>query len=344
MAKRKRLTPAQPDYLHAPQAAPETKSALGPHGPAPIAQVAGDASAIAALQEVTSAMRAARTEGRLVQRLPLGAIISDHLTRDRLMADAEDLEALVNSLRQHGQRTPIEVMELPDGRFGLISGWRRLTALELLQKETGSEKFGSVLALLRQPENASDAYVSMVEENEIRVGLSYYERARVVALVVGQGVFATEKIALAKLFAAASRSKRSKIGSFLTVFHALDAVLRFPTHIGERQGLALAKALEADTDLSERLTARLAETPEEEQAAIRKALSAGQGAPKAAPAVTKPQSDPPEPDAKPDAEELRPGVFMANEGGFLKRRLVLSGPKVDQAFQDRLAGWLKDAE
>ncbi|MCB1367855.1 MAG: ParB N-terminal domain-containing protein, partial [Rhodobacteraceae bacterium] len=233
MAKRKRLTPAQPDYLNAPLAAPEVKSALGP---APIAQVAGAASAIAALQEVTAAMRDARAEGRLVQRLPLASVAGDHLTRDRLAADAEDLDALVASIREHGQRNPIEVMELPDGRFGLISGWRRLTALEQLAAEPGGEKFATVLALLRTPENASDAYVSMVEENEIRVGLSYYERARVVALVVEQGVFPTEKIALARLFAAASRAKRSKIGSFLRVFHALDDVLRFPTHLGERQG------------------------------------------------------------------------------------------------------------
>lgn len=278
MAKRKRLTPASPDFLNAPPAAPEVKSALGPHGPAPIAQVAGEASAIAALQEVTAAMRDARVEGRLVQRLPLSSIVTDHLTRDRLMADAEELDALVSSIREHGQRTPIEVMELPEGRYGLISGWRRLTALELLSKEPGGDRFGAVLALLRRPENASDAYISMVEENEIRVGLSYYERARVVALSAGQGVFPTEKIALAKLFAAASRAKRSKIGSFLRLFHALDDVLRFPTHLGERQGLALAKALEGDEGAAEALRARLeaaeVQTPEEEQIALQAALSA----------------------------------------------------------------------
>lgn len=352
MAKRKRLTPAQPDYLNAPLAAPEVKSALGP---APIAQVAGAASAIAALQEVTAAMRDARAEGRLVQRLPLASVAGDHLTRDRLAADAEDLDALVASIREHGQRNPIEVMELPDGRFGLISGWRRLTALEQLAAEPGGEKFATVLALLRTPENASDAYVSMVEENEIRVGLSYYERARVVALVVEQGVFPTEKIALARLFAAASRAKRSKIGSFLRVFHALDDVLRFPTHLGERQGLALAKALEWDAGASV-LRSRLkaagpARSPEEELDILQKALKAGQKrrdfdpapAPAASSAAKPPadQSSAPEPARDPPAEP-RPGVFLTNEGGYLKRRIVLSGPKVDQAFQDRLVAWLTE--
>lgn len=342
MAKRKRLTPAQPDFLDSPQAAPEKKSLLGPHGPAPIAQVAGDASAIAALQEVTAAMRDARTEGRLVQNLPLTSIVSDHLTRDRLLADAEELDALVSSIREHGQRTPIEVMELPDGRFGLISGWRRLTALERLAKDPGGERFGTVLALLRTPETASDAYISMVEENEIRVGLSYYERARVVALVVEQGVFPTEKIALARLFAAASRAKRSKIGSFLRVFHALDDVLRFPTHLSERQGLALAKALEWDAGaaaLRTRLkTAGPAKTPAGELEILQKALKAGQKR-----SVSDSTPDPvPDQGEKSATTELCPGVFMANEGGFLKRRIVLSGPKVDMAFQERLATWLKE--
>ena len=50
----------------------------------------------------------------------------------------------------------------------------------------------------------------MVEENEIRVGLSYYERARIVAKAVAQGVFETEKQALQRLFHTASRPKRSK--------------------------------------------------------------------------------------------------------------------------------------
>ena len=257
--------------------------------------------------------------------------------------------------REHGQRTAIEVMELSDGRYGLISGWRRLAALERLSNEAaGDDKFCTVLALLRQPENASDAYVSMVEENEIRVGLSYYERARVVALVVGQGVFPSEKVALAKLFAAGSRANRSKIGSFLRLFHALDDVLRFPTHLGERQGLALAKGLDGSLDgvettlgaLRARLTAAEPATPEVEWATLQEALSAGQGAAVPDP-VAKPAERSAEKPTPPKAgapAELRPGVFLANEGGYLKRRVVLTGPKVDEAFQKHLEKWLREAE
>ena len=156
MAKRRRLTPAQSDYLGS--AGPlETKAWGAPSrpgleasalAPPPIAQVAGETSAVAALAEVSGALAGARAEGRLVQRLPLDAVEIDYLVRDRLGIDVEEMAALVESIRLHGQRTPIEVTEIApgsvsgnvSGRFGLISGWRRLTALRQLADETGEAR------------------------------------------------------------------------------------------------------------------------------------------------------------------------------------------------------------
>ena len=46
-----------------------------------------------------------------------------------------------------------------------------------------------------------DAYVAMVEENEIRVGLSFYERARIAAKSVEAGVYPDDRAALRALFA-----------------------------------------------------------------------------------------------------------------------------------------------
>ena len=108
--------------------------------------------------------------------------------------------------------------------YGLISGWRRLEALKALHAETGEPRFATVQALVRRPETAADAYVAMVEENEIRVGLSQYERARVAARATERGVFPSEKAALLALFATASRPKRSRIRAFLELYHALDGV------------------------------------------------------------------------------------------------------------------------
>ncbi len=331
MAKRLRLTPPKDGYLAEAgpvSAGTETKSTLSAPfgaGVAPIARVAADAAATAALDLVSDELRRARAEGRLIQSLPLEAVIEDYLVRDRVTVAPEELAALTESLRARGQQAPIEVVDLGQGRYGLISGWRRLAALRGLRAETGEARFGTVLALLRRPADAGAAYVAMVEENEIRVGLSYYERARIVAKAVEQGVFPGPKQALQSLFSAASRAKRSKIGSFLAIVGALDGALRHPTAIGERMGLALAQALEADPDLAGRIRAEIAArrpaTAEAELALLAAALRAGAARPPAPPAPAG-------------------GIRVALERGPSGPRIVLTGAGVDAALQARIEAWL----
>ena len=271
MAKRKRLTPANPAFLDTP--APETKSMFST---APIADVARDASASAALDELSDTMARARDEGRMVVDLPLDQIEVDYLVRDRLVVEETEMRTLMASLRDRGQQTPIEVMQIGDSRYGLISGWRRCKALSLIAEEDRNEA-PTVLALLRKPEEASDAYLAMVEENEIRVDLSYFERARIVAKAVEEGVYAMERTALQELFRAASRAKRSKIGSFLPVVRALDGHLRFPHVLSERLGLGLAQVLTEDPGFADDLRARLEaaepDSAEAETAVLVKALA-----------------------------------------------------------------------
>ena len=123
MAKRRRLTETEIAALTpGGEPAPETKSmpryplGVAPGAArAPIAQVAGEAAAQAALDEVAGELKAAREEGRLVLSLPLEAIKADHLLRDRITQDEAEMEALQESLRARGQQTPIEVVELTGG-------------------------------------------------------------------------------------------------------------------------------------------------------------------------------------------------------------------------------------
>ena len=119
----------------------------------------------------------------------LAAVEAAHLVRDRVVLAEDEMAALSDSLRARGQQTPIEVMELDAGRYGLISGWRRLTALQQLHAETGDAAFASIKALLRRREDLSAAYVAMVEENEIRADLSFYERARIAVQAAAAGVY-----------------------------------------------------------------------------------------------------------------------------------------------------------
>lgn len=246
MAKRRRLTPFDPGAI--PPLAMLSARASGP-----IADVAGDASTHAALDALADEMSAARAQGRMIEAIPLVRIKPNHLIRDRIAVDGEEMEALVESLRARGQQAPAEVVALNSGRFGLISGWRRFRALERLHAETGEARFATIAAIIRTPQSAADAYLGMVEENEIRAGVSFYERARLAAEAARIGVHADVPAAIAALYARATASKRSKIGSFVTLHEELGAHLRYGSAISEKLGLALVQALKTDDGFGPRL-------------------------------------------------------------------------------------------
>ncbi|MEL7182035.1 MAG: ParB/RepB/Spo0J family partition protein [Pseudomonadota bacterium] len=333
MAKRKRLIPTPlaggPPVLETKEGSlpgmsrPGAATSLTP----PVAQVAGEAASTGALQEMADYLATARAEGRMLEALPLSQIVTDHLRRDRIvpggdMLADEDMAALVDSLRARGQQAPIDVVKLtntPQTRYGLISGMRRVTALRHLMAETGEARFATVKARVLPRDGASAAYLAMVEENEIRADISFYERARIVVQAVEAQAFPDKTAALQGLFGNVSRAKRSKIGSFMAVVGALDGVLRFPQAISERRGLALAKALEGDKRLAARILRALEKTapqhPAAEQAVLDRALRPSKPKPEAAPQP----------------------VTLATEGD----RLVLSGPGVDAGLKRDLAAWLK---
>lgn len=336
MAKRKRLSPANPALFGAADgSAPLTR--------APIADVAREAATNSALEDVTQELQQARDTGRMVLRLTLTDIRLDHLVRDRVVADDEDMEILMSSLGERGQQTPIEVMDLDDGRYGLISGWRRCQALLRLTDDGAHD--GTVLALKRAPSEASEAYLSMVEENEIRVGLSYFERARIAAKTVEQGVFETEKAALLTLFRAASRAKRSKIRSFLPLVAAFDGVLAFPHAIGERLGLRLSAALAAQPALAgvvqEAISTHHPETSDAEIALLTRLVGASEAASNQS---LKAGTEPKQADmsGKPVApvleQQVRPQLKArwARDGDHL----TLWGADMTPELRDRLFDWL----
>jgi hypothetical protein len=315
---RRRLLPT-PAFAEAP-GVPRAEHAPVPFPAAPIAQIAADAAGTAAARELARALEAARDEGRLVLDLALDAIAPDHLARDRIPAEDPEMAALRASIRAHGQRTPVEVTPLVETDagalpYGLLSGWRRLAALKALHAETGEARFATVRALVRRPETARDAYVGMVEENEIRLGLSQYERARVAARAAARGVFESEEAALRTLFAAASRPKRSRIRAFLELYRALDEVLRFPAHLPERLGLALVERIrQGDAPrIAAALAAERPATPEAELALLARLAR------------------PPRPAPRP-AREIRPGVTLEQKLAGRTLTLRLTGRGVTPAL------------
>ena len=298
----------------------------------PISHVAREASATAALEALAGEVAQARATGRMIETISLDAVETDYLVRDRVALDEAEMTALVESLRSHGQRMPVDLVDLgpnaPRRRYGLISGWRRITALRQLHDETGEERFGQVLALLRRPEAAGEAYIAMVEENEIRAGLSYYERARIAARAVEAGAFADRGEALRALYATASRAKRSKIGSFLMIVDALDGALRFPGVIPERLGLALAARL-AEPEFGAALAAELAAAPSQTAAAETARLTA---------ALARTSARNPRRAAADAPPQTAAGSCLSSRRGG---GIVLTGPGVDAAFRARLEKWLQ---
>lgn len=265
MAKRKRLEAPSADALKEIEAgfARETSGAgsLGPMPP--IAKIAGEAAAGASALSGEERLRAARDTadaeryrraleaGLVVQELRVSDIAPAAMSRDRMVVDDEEMEELIASIRAHGLRLPIEVFENePDpeqggARYGLISGWRRLMATTSLMVEMRGEAFTTIKAIVRPRGNAAEAYVAMVEENEIRSNLSQYERGRIAVLAAGQGAFGSVEEAVNTLFHAGSKAKRSKIRAFAELHEELGDMLHHADKLSERQGLRVVSAIRA---------------------------------------------------------------------------------------------------
>lgn len=114
------------------------------------------------------------------------------------------------------------------------------------------------------------AFVSMIEENEVREELSHFERGRIAVIAADQGAFSNTEDAVAKLFATGSKAKRSKIRSFALIFEELGDMLHFPEGLTERRGLQLAGALRkgAEGQLREALSQYAPADADEEWAII----------------------------------------------------------------------------
>lgn len=339
MAKRKRLTPASITGAEsASESALETKASypLGVAPPArtraPIAQVAGEASAQAALTEVAEELQAARDTGRLVQMLELEAVKVDHLHRDRMVSEAEEMVALKASIAARGQQTAIEVVDLGQtqggGQYGLISGWRRLQAISALHAETGEARFAKVQALIKPIETVSDSYVAMVEENEIRADLSYYERARLACEAAKVGVYPNPERAVQVLFANTTPAKRSKIKAFTRIHLELGRSLHFAAAIPERLGLELVRKMEGAPKLADQIRESLRSKRPADAAAERKALEILLKGGKAVKAAAQ---------AKAAPQEVLPGVALESR----KNRLTLRGAGVTPELKEALLSWLK---
>ena len=294
MAKRRKLEAPSAEEINKieDEFRRETASRPSLGGGAPIAQVAGEAAQqmqtasaeiragqarfAAELQE----LRAARDAGLVMVEIPLNQIDPDAMVRDRIDLAEDDMMELRQSIAASGLRLPIEVFELASPRengekYALISGYRRYMAVRALHGLTGDNTYSMIRAIVRPRAEADVAFVSMVEENEVRAQLTPFERGRIAVISAQQGAFVNIEDAVNRLYATASKAKRSKIRSFAMIFEELGDMLTFPEALTEKRGLRLAQALRSGGDavLRDAMARRVPENPEQEWATVESVIA-----------------------------------------------------------------------
>ncbi len=298
------------DPIETEVVAPRKKRNIGPMGAA-VREAAGS------LQESTEAkteqrrqnasdakaFREAQEDGRVLQRIRTSEISTDDLPRDRLelgqVALSDEMEELKASIRDRGQKEPIEVYLDRDGNYQLKKGWRRLTALQQLHEQTRDDRFLEVLARVEQgAHDRMDRYVDMVEENVVREDLTFAEMAQVVwRAKLDPQVEETDSDALINsLYGSLHKMKRSYIRSFFYLQMIYGDRLKWPKAISRNLGVAVAREIKAgtNTDVLEKALDK-AESADEQNAAltafVETARSVGTATEQGiAPAVIKPAS------------------------------------------------------
>lgn len=184
-----------------------------------------------------------------VRLIPTNEIDAEALPRDRLAVDDRPLGELIDSIAADGLRMPIEVWALseprPPCRYGLISGFRRLAAYQRLDADSPEGRFAAIPAFLREPRSVRHAMAQMIDENEMRVEISPWERARILSRAVEEGIFATVDAAVAGLFPLADRNKRSRLRLTVPVVEELDGCLATPERLSQNRLMKLAAGFAA---------------------------------------------------------------------------------------------------
>lgn len=201
--------------------------------------------------------------GLITDMIPLDAIDTHKLIRDRAPVADFELAELVASIREIGLSNPIRVEAAADGRYELIQGWRRLSAYRQLLADTGdADSWGHIPAgIVAQGDALEQLYRRMVDENMVRKDISFAEMAQL-ALHYAMDPQTAEndpEKAVAILFKSAGYQKRSYIRNFIPLVQRLDGVLIYPQEIPRALGLSLAQKLDEVPGLVAAIRADLAD-------------------------------------------------------------------------------------
>jgi ParB family chromosome partitioning protein len=210
-----------------------------------------------------------KKEGLITDRVPLEAVVTDMLLRDRKPGADEDLGELMLSIREVGLSNPIRVEARPDGGYELIQGMRRLMAYRALLEETGDPAFATIPAgIVPAGDKLETSYRRMVDENLVRKDISFAEMATLARGYAADPANDCPEVsdAVALLFKSASYTKRSYIRAFAELLMRLDKVLAHPSAIPRNLGVDLKRLMEKDETLVARIATALRAEPERDAA------------------------------------------------------------------------------
>lgn len=205
-----------------------------------------------------------KREGLITDRIPLDAVVTDRLLRDRKPGADAELEELKTSIREIGLSNPIRVEAREDGKYELIQGMRRLMAFKALHEETDDAAFATIPAGIVPTEaQVQTSYRRMVDENLIRKDISFAEMATLARRYAADPENECPEVAdaVSVLFKSATYTKRSYIRAFAELLMRLDKVLEHPQEIPRNVGVELKRRMDRDEDLSRRVVLALQAEP-----------------------------------------------------------------------------------
>ncbi|MEM0938102.1 MAG: ParB N-terminal domain-containing protein [Pseudomonadota bacterium] len=278
----------------------DARESPGRRGPMASA-IAENADALSARAEAEARIRAEndalaheyvalKRAGLVTRNIPLDAVVTEALVRDRKPGPDIELAELVASIRDVGLSNPIRVEERDDGKFELVQGYRRLSAYRQLRDEEGEAWAEIPAGFLPRGEGIAGLYRRMVDENMVRKDLSFAEMALTAQAYAADPATGPTDVdaAVKELFKSAGYSKRSYIRNFARLLDRIGPHLRYPEEVPRNLGIALLKRLDEDERVVQQIAAALEDwegrTIEDELGVLREAtafdaLAAEAGAP-----------------------------------------------------------------
>jgi ParB family chromosome partitioning protein len=226
----------------------------------------------------------AQGQGLVMERIPLDAVRTGKLTRDRRDVDPGELQELCDSISAIGLSNPIRVERSGDG-FELVQGLRRLSAFRRLHAAWPQDGYDVIPAVVMEAGETIDMlYRRMVDENLIRADVSFADMARLAEAYAADPETAAPDAdaAVDVLFGSAGKQKRSYIRGFARLLALAGDTLQHAQALPRALGLSLRKELESDPAAVARLRAELGAKPRrdaEEELAIIRAFCGLDGAP-----------------------------------------------------------------